>query len=477
MKVKRWVSLASLLLSAAISIVWGSSSVPNQYGTTDFRAVYYGTRCLLQHHNPYSVSELERVVRDEHGERPSETVQQHQAVTLCINLPTTFLFVAPFAVLPFGIAQALWLALLAGLFILAGFLIWNLSESFSPAVSLLLICIVLANSEVIFLGGNTAGIAVCFCLVAVWCFLQERFVMAGVLCMALSLAIKPHDSGFVWLYFLLARGGDRKRAMQSLIVTIVMGISALLWVSLVASHWMQDWHANFAVSAHGGINDPGPTSSVGFHNLDPVIDLQSVISVFRDDPRIYNSISYLVCGPLLLLWAIATLRFRFSRARAWLALAAIVPLTLLVTYHRPWDAKLLLLTVPACAMLWAEGGLIGWLALLVNTAGVVCTGDIPLAILGILTRNLRISTVRLSGRILTVLTARPIPLMLLIMGVFYLWVYVRRTPGLEASTGSESSNQEPLAPVPLETGSPTLALCSRENLLLGFRAVFDRKRG
>ncbi len=456
MRIKRWVSLASLLLCAAISIVWGSSSTLNRYGTTDFRAVYYGTRCLLQHHNPYNVSELERVVRDENGERPSETVQQHQAVVLCINLPTTFLFVAPFAVLPFGIAQVLWLALLAGSLILAAFLVWNLSESFSPMVSVFLICMVLANSEGVFLGGNTAGIAVGLCLVAVWCFLQGRFIPAGILCMAFSLAIKPHDSGFVWLYFLLAGGVYRKRALQTFTVTAVMAVSAILWVSHFAPNWLQDWHTNFAISAHGGINDPGPTSSVGFHNLDPVIDLQSVISVFRDDPRVYNSITYLVCGSLVLLWVIATLRFRFSRTRAWLALAAIVPFTLLITYHRPWDAKLLLLTVPACSMLWAEGGLIGRLALLVNTAGVVFTGDIPMAILSILTRDFRISTVSLSGQILTILTARPIPLILLLMGVFYLWIYIRHTPDAEISMVPERSSQALLAPVPRECGSHTL---------------------
>ena len=441
MKAKRWVGPAFLLLCAAISIVWGSSSTLNRYGTTDFRAVYYGTRCLLQHHNPYNVSELERVVRDEDGERPSETVQQHQAVVLYVNLPTTFLFVAPFAVLPFGIAQMLWLVLLAGSLILAAFLIWDLSESFSPKVSVFLVCIVLANSEAIFLGGNTAGIAVSLCLVAVWCFLKERCVVAGILCMALSLAIKPHDAGFVWLYFLMAGGVYRKRALQSLIVTIAMGISALLWLSLVAPHWMQDWGSNLsAISTHGGINDPGPASIVGFHHLDPVIGLQSVISVFRDDPRVYNSITYLLCGSLVLLWAVATLRFRFSRARAWLALAAIVPLTMLVTYHRPWDAKLLLLTIPACAMLWAEGGLIGWLAVLLNTAGLVITGDIPLAILGIVTRSLDISTSNWSGKILTILTARPIPLILVLMGVFYLWVYVRHTQGPDVILSSEHSS-------------------------------------
>jgi hypothetical protein len=120
---------------------------------------------------------------------------------------------------------------------------------------------------------------------------------------------------------------------------------------------------------------------------------------------------------------------------------------MLITYHRPWDAKLLLLTIPACAMLWSEGGLIGWLAVVLNAAAVLFTGDIPLAVLGIFTSNLHISTASLSGKILTVLTGRPIPLLLLLLGVFYLWVYVRRTPDLGKVVPSERSNEEPLVPV------------------------------
>jgi hypothetical protein len=466
MQVKRWVSLAALLLSAAISIVWGSSTSLNRYGTTDFRAVYYGTRALLQHHNPYNVSELERVVRDEGGERPSETAQQHQAVVLYVNLPTTFLFVAPLAVLPFDIAQILWLVLLALSLILAALLIWNLSKSTSPIVSVVLICIVLANSEILFLGGNTAGMAVSLCLVATWCFFRERFVVAGVLCMALSLAIKPHDAGFVWLYFVLAGGVFRKHALHSLIVTGMMGISALLWVSMIAPNWLQDWRANMStISGHGGINDPGPASIVGFKHLDPVIDLQSVISVFRDDPRVYNPITYIVCGSLVLVWMIASLRFRFSKDRAWLALAAIVPLTMLITYHRPWDAKLLLLTVPACSMLWSEGGLMGWFATIVTSAGIVVTGDIPLAVLGSITENSRISTAGWSGQILTVLTGRPIPLTLLAMGIFYLWAYIGRAPGLEQSLSRRKTHQEPLSSAKLKAGSPTLTSRVRDQFL------------
>jgi hypothetical protein len=110
-----------------------------------------------------------------------------------------------------------------------------------------------------------------------------------------------------------------------------------------------------------------------------------------------------------------------------------VPLTLLVTYHRPYDAKLLLLTVPACALLWAEGRPIRWMALGVSAAAIVSTADIPLAILLLLTRNLHISTVGLSGEMLAVVLKRPTPLILLAMGIFYLWVYVRRDPALVAT--------------------------------------------
>ena len=427
MKSTRRIGLFVLLLSGAISILWGLAIGRTPDGhTLDFQAVYFGTRCLLEHHNPYKVSELEAVYRADGGERPSETIKHRQTVTLYVNLPTTFLFVAPLAMLPWGAAEAIWLLLLSGVFILAAILTWRLSENYSPGVSSFLICVLLANSEVVFAGGNTAGIVVGLCLVAVWCFLQERFVTVGILCLAASLAIKPHDAGLVWLYFLLAGGVYRKRALQSLFITVVLGVSAFLWVSHVAPHWMHDWSANMAaISGPGGLNEPGLNSVTG-RSADMVIDLQAAAAVFRDDPRFYNPVSYLICGALLLVWAATSIRSRFSRASALFALAAIAPLTMLVTYHRPYDAKLLLLTVPACAMIWVEGAPVRWLALLVTTAGIVMTSDVPLALLVILTDNLHVGTTGVFGQMLGVVLMRPASLALLAMCIFYLWVYVSR---------------------------------------------------
>jgi hypothetical protein len=222
-------------------------------------------------------------------------------------------------------------------------------------------------------------------------------------------------------------GVHRKRALQVLVVALVLSLPAALWITHASPHWMQELHSNLlANSAPDSLSDPRPAN---FDGRLPwtVIDLQTVFSIFWDDPHIYNLAAYLVFGPLLLVWILITVRSRFLHSRAWIALAAITALSMLPVYHRPYDAKLLLLTIPACAMLWADGGLVRWLALLINTAAIVLTADIPLVLLDTLTKNIRPDSSRFWGQVETVVLARPVPLILLIVGVFYLWIYAQRS--------------------------------------------------
>ena len=136
---------------------------------------------------------------------------------------------------------------------------------------------------------------------------------AGILCLALSLAIKPHDAGLVWLYFLLAGGVYRKRALQTLLITAVLGLSAFLWVSHVAPHWMQDWQTNLAtISAPGGINEPGPAPLPAAAPSWSLICRQPSVFFATIHASIIR-LSYLICGALLLAWAVRTLRSSFSR--------------------------------------------------------------------------------------------------------------------------------------------------------------------
>jgi hypothetical protein len=422
-------ALAWILLASAISIFWGISIARANSGWGAFKAVYYGSRCLLQHSDPYQETDFLRVYQAEGGVFPANPADSrlfHRAVLLCINLPSSLFLIAPLAMLAWGPAHALWIILMAASLILAAFLMWNSAENSSPGIALILLCLLLANCEILFEGGNLAGVAVSLCVVAVWCFLKDRFVIAGILCMAVSLALKPHDAGFVWLFFLLAGGVHRKRALYSLLVVLLLGLPAMLWVTHVAPHWMPELLSNLsATSARGDLSDPGP-ASLTMGGTSRLIDLQTVFSLFRDDPRFYNPASYLLCGALLLAWSVRTLQSHVSPRAAWLALAAVAPLTMLVSYHRSYDAKLLLLAIPACAMLWAEGGPARWPALLITTAGLAFTADIPLAILCILAKNLHIGTAGILGKMLTVLLIRPASLILLIVAIFYLWMYLSR---------------------------------------------------
>jgi hypothetical protein len=404
----------------------------------DFRAVYYNSRCLLRHCDPYNESEMLHLYLVEGGEQSSDLSQrgQRQCVTMCRNLPTTVVYPLPFAMLSWSAAHLLWMTLTAASFIFAAFLMWNLGADHAPVISGALIAFCAVNSLNLLTIGNVAGLVVSLCAIAVWCFLKNRFVFAGVFCFAVSLAIKPHDAGLVWFYFLLAGAIYRKRALQTLALTAILCLPAVLWVAHAAPHWLPELQSNLAVTAaHGGVNDPGPNTASS-KTAGMIISLQSIVSVFQDDPRFYNPVTYLICGMPLLLWAVTTLRARPSAAKAWLALAAIAPLTLLVTYHRPYDAKLLLLTVPACAMLWAEGGLTGWLALIINTIGIAMTGDFPLACLVLLTKDLHPDITRLPGQIQFIALTRPVPLILLAMSAFYLRIYVRRCTAHASSSAA-----------------------------------------
>jgi hypothetical protein len=424
------LALLALLASGGISILWGSKiQRTSATGMADFKAVYFGARCLLRHSDPYKPNEFLTVYKDEGGQIPSEPVLAaifRRAVPICVNLPTSLLMVAPLALMPLSFASNCWLILTSGCLIIAAILIADIACGYSRFTSLLLLCILLSNCEILISSGNLAGIAVGGCVIAVWCFLRKRYIALGVISLSASLLLKPHDAGLVLLYFLFAGGVPRKWALQCLAVTFVLGLAAVLWVSPVAPQWIPELRQNLSTtSAHGDVSDPGP-SSMSARSPEMIIDLQSVISVFWDVPRFYNLLTYFVCGILFTIWAAVTAtRTRLPMELAWLALAGIAPLTLLFTYHRPYDAKILLLSIPACSILWMRNDCLKWTALLTSLAGVIFTGDVPLSVLQIIARGLKLSGIEPLGKTLTVILTRPAPIALLMMAVFYVWVYVR----------------------------------------------------
>jgi glycosyl transferase family 87 len=396
--------------------------------TVDFRVVYFSARCLIEHHDPYNPKELDAVYRTEKGETAQDSPQIRRSERHYNYLPTAFALTVPFALLPFGMARLVWLLLIAFLVILASYLVWAESVQSQPTLSGVLVCLSLLTSELFLILGNPAGFAVALCVIAVWCFLKQRFVLAGIFCFALSLLLKPHDAGFIWLYFLLAGGVYRRRALQTLLAVCVLGLPFVLWVTAVAPGWLHELEQIVAAyAAHGDVNDPGP-ASMASHGIGMVICLQAVLSVFRDDPAFYNPLTYLLCGALLVLWALRTLAIRHGRNEAWVALAPVAALSMLPVYHRVYDAKLLLLAVPACALLWGKGGrLVGW-TVAVSAFTIAITGAMPWAIFLFLLHHGRLPAFLSSAPVSTVLQVFPVPLALVATGVLWLAVYMKAGP-------------------------------------------------
>ena len=392
----------------------------------DFKGVYSSTRCLLEHTDPYNPDQLRRAYLTEGGARPSDFPVVAEVVARSFYPPTSFVLTLPFALLPYGPAHVLWFSLTAALFIFAAFLIWKVCSQQAPVIAGILIALLLANSASLLVLGNPAGIALGLCVIAVWCFTRGRAIAVGIVCMAISLAVKPNDAGPIWLCFLLAGASYRRRSIRTLVLVIAMCVPVVVWVSSVAPHWPQEQQSNLQVTSTGGdLNDPSPASPY-LDGLDTLIQLQTITSIFWDSPRSYNAASWLICAPLLLAWVFVALRSRSSPANMWLALAAAAALSVLPVYHRTHDARILLLTVPACAMLWAERAAARWLAIFLNAAASLSMGEIASFIrLNLAARWLPHFT-GLCGKVAMVVLERPVPLLALCMAVFYLWLSFQR---------------------------------------------------
>jgi hypothetical protein len=440
-------------------------------GMGDFKAVYYSSLTLVDHHDPYREADLLQTFQSHGGQFsviPASAAAERRAILLCINMPATLMLIAPFALLPWGPAHILWMSLTAALFILAAYLMWSIGARYSPIFAGGLLGLILLNSELLIFEGNLAGIVISLCVIAVWCFLQNRFVPLGILFLALALITKPQDSGLIWLYFLLAGGIYRKRALQTLLVAAIIALPAVLWVAHVAPGFLHEQFANLAsASARGDLNDPGPTS-MGAHNLGGMINLQTTLSYIRDNPHFYNPLAWIISAPLFIAWAISTLRTSptpqtldprpqtpdqspsaldpipdtpdprpqtpdpalVPSPQTLLAIAAIAILTLLPVYHRQYDAKLLLLAVPACAFLWSKASQTSRpaarLAALLTTASILITGDLTWAMALGLIHNMHTSAATSSSaQLVTAALVFAIPFTLLSTTAFYTWLYAR----------------------------------------------------
>jgi hypothetical protein len=315
-----------------------------------------------------------------------------------------------------------------GLYAIAALLFADLCSEYVPlAANVCLALFVAMEGDVITLGQPTILAAATLCI-AIWCLLKDRYPRLGVVCFAFSLIIKPHLGGLLLLYFLIATRSYRRRALQVIALTFILCVPALLWFHThdATRNWVKDYRENLtAIAAPGNISDPGPRNKNEYH----ITDLQSVISLFRDEPSFYNHVAWAITAVLLAAWVYPVLRLQPGREKDILCIAAMSTLTMLPVYHRHYDCRILLVLFPALALLMRRS--VWW-----GRAATIVTLCVTLVLSHYYHFNLTTPMVRRLGNNpwLQALLTRAICLTLLGTTVFYLVVLYVYAPRLEVET-------------------------------------------
>lgn len=422
------------IVSSVVAAIVGSFILRNRGEAMDYKMIYAGVRCFLEHRDPYQGSVMESAWLKIGGVLPIDPLTGQMRHLCQFIYPPTIATLVPFAELPWNLSHLAWVATTIMILSLAGYCIWLECAADAADLSFLLLVVSLGTGPVFFVSANPAGVAIGLCLIAAWCFIRERFAWVGVLCLAASLAIKPHDGFLVWACFLLVGGIFRRRALQVFAITLLVCLPAIGWVWLSAPNWPAELRANLvSIAARGELDDPRPQASSD-RTAGVMINLQAGISLFDDDERIYNAVTVAICGAMMLIWAREILMDRRAAEHIWYALAGAAPMTMLLIYHRSYDAKLLLIGLPACARLWKARDARGWTALLLAVFSIGLLNEISLSMLATMTSGLPVHQSGLNRYTPLAVLAHPAPFTLLAMSLFYLWVYrdIRRA-GAEAS--------------------------------------------
>jgi hypothetical protein len=383
----------------------------------DFKTVYSSSKCLLDGCNPYDSADLLKEYIKGHGDISTRSLLTAFLPYQALYPPSSLFWVLPFAHLPWKPAVILWVTISGLLFATASLLMADLCDYWTSPLPQALIGVFVATSTMLLTTAQPSGLAISLCAIGVWSLIKNRAITFGIVCFSLSLALKPQIGGLAFIYFLLAGGARRNRAITLLLVAALFCVPGVLWAASVpaAAHWLHDMNTNLVGSAvRGNINDPGPTS----YNSLLVTDLQSIVAVFDDVPGIYNPITWATVGSLLLIWAYVAWHAAPSLKKDVLGIAAIACLSLLPIYHRHYDVRLLILTFPAVALLVKEGRATAVIAVLASLA-VIC-GSHPTFLrdhLGLHQQSM--------GALKKILLLHTSPLVLLFSGIFYLVCFAR----------------------------------------------------
>ena len=318
--------------------------------------MYTGARCLLRGCNPYDTSQLQEQYLQAGGRTDEE---QPWVYEVPIYPPSTLLVVSPLALFRYPVARVLWLLLNGCLFVIAAGLALSLCPRPHRWLATILVSLILATSGLLLALGQSSAFAISLLMIGSYFFLRGRHLHLGALLLLLSLAVKPQIGGLIVLY-LLVRGIHRRYAAAAVIgaLAVLLCAGMILKMNPSSANWTSQLSAKISVrlgADSGFVNDPRPT------NLEALCDvnLQAVTAIFFTDAQEFNTAAYAVFLALLAVVIVSVLRTNAGPEAHLILIGSLAVLSLMPVYHRNYDARLLLITIPAVATVYLKRRLLG----------------------------------------------------------------------------------------------------------------------
>jgi hypothetical protein len=343
------------LLVLAISALWIFSIgvFKASHYSIDFTPVYTGARCLIAGCNPYDTAQLDKQYFESGG--PVSQPPRWEGDPP-VYPPSTFLVLTPLVLLKLPAARIIWALMNSLLLVLCVVLVWLEMPVFSRWLPTILGSILLVETgRKLIPQGQPAAFAIPLLVVSTLLYLRGRYIPLATISLMLSLAVKPQMGGLIALYFVFRKIHWRAVAFAmggALAMVLIAGLA--LRASPASRHWVADLRTNLVnAEKPGGINDPRPSNLKNLNNTD-LTNAQVITSVFVVNEQRYNAAAYGIFAALLLAWIIAVARNDEYLPNHYLAVAALTVISFLPIYHRDYDTVLLILTVPAIAIIYYQ---------------------------------------------------------------------------------------------------------------------------
>ncbi|MBV8863925.1 MAG: DUF2029 domain-containing protein, partial [Acidobacteriaceae bacterium] len=309
--------------------------------TGDFSTIYAATRCWLHGENPYDRAALKAELAKA-GAPPD--IQHEQDINPSVYLPSAMPWMALIGNLLWRPANIAWCLLSLLLFAISlGAILGRTRLSTHGKWLAASAALAFSPTYVGIYDGNPGVIVISLVSLAI-CFGARQSTIASGILVGIALCFKPQIA-ICPLCVLVAWKNWKAAAAGVAIFAASLALGALV-ISGFGHNWNW-WNAeqhNLAISFQpGGQSDPAPNSPVAWQML----NTQALMSYAIHNRKVCDlAVWILVAGLTALFWRTRKICLVESY---WRDVAFFSTATLMITYHRYYDAQLLLLLIPLLA--------------------------------------------------------------------------------------------------------------------------------